>query len=152
MSVIQNKEGRMKQFLLITIILLIPGSLMASVSEKRVALIIGNAAYKSMPLQNTLNDARAMENALRECDFQIIRELDAGRSSMRQAIRTFGDKIKGGGVGLFYYAGHALQVKGENFLVPIGASVFSEDEIMDECLRSSSVVRWKWEPTLEWKK
>jgi formylglycine-generating enzyme required for sulfatase activity len=131
----------MKQFLLIVIIFLIPGSLMASVSEKRVALIIGNAAYKSMPLQNTLNDARAMENALRDCDFQIIRELDASRTSMRQAIRTFGDKIKSGGVGLFYYAGHALQVKGENFLVPIGASVFSEDEVMDECLRASSVVR-----------
>jgi len=131
----------MKQFLLIIIILLIPVLLMASVSEKRVALIIGNAAYKSMPLQNTLNDARAMDNALRECDFQIIRELDASRTSMRKAIRTFGDKIKGGGVGLFYYAGHALQVKGENFLVPIGASVFSEDEVMDECLRASSVVR-----------
>jgi hypothetical protein len=131
----------MKKFLLIIIILLIPVLLMASVSEKRVALIIGNAAYKSMPLQNTLNDARAMENALRECDFQIIRELDASRTSMRKAIRTFGDKIKGGGVGLFYYAGHALQVKGENFLVPIGASVFSEDEVMDECLRASSVVR-----------
>jgi hypothetical protein len=63
----------MKQFLLIIIILLIPVLLIASVSEKRVALIIGNAAYKSMPLQNTLNDARAMDNALRECDFQIIR-------------------------------------------------------------------------------
>jgi hypothetical protein len=72
----------MKQFLLITIILLIPGSLMASVSEKRVALIIGNAAYKSMPLQNTLNDARAMDNALRDCNFQIIRELDASRRAL----------------------------------------------------------------------
>ena len=88
-----------KILLTLIIILFIPAIVVASVSEKRVALIIGNAAYKSMPLQNTLNDARAMENALRECDFQIIRELDASRTSMRQAIRTFGDKIKGGGVG-----------------------------------------------------
>ena len=102
----------MKQFLFIIIILLIPGLLMASVSEKRVALIIGNAGYKSMPLKNTINDARAMENALRECDFQIIRALDASRTRMRKAIRNFGEKIKRGGVGLFYYAGHALQVKG----------------------------------------
>jgi len=123
------------------IILFIPAIVMASVSEKRVALIIGNAGYKSMPLKNTINDARAMENALRECDFQIIKALDASRTRMRKAIRKFGEKIKRGGVGLFYYAGHALQVKGENYLVPVGASVFSEDEVMDECLRASSVVR-----------
>jgi len=123
------------------IILLIPAIVMATVDEKRVALIIGNAGYKSMPLKNTINDARAMENALRECDFQIISELDASRTRMRQAIRLFGEKIKRGGVGLFYYAGHALQVKGENYLVPIDARVFNEDEVMDECLRASSVVR-----------
>ncbi|KPA16202.1 peptidase C14 caspase catalytic subunit p20, partial [Candidatus Magnetomorum sp. HK-1] len=131
----------MKKSLIAIIILLVPVIVMATVSEKRVALIIGNADYKSMPLQNTLNDARAIEKALRACDFEIIRELDARRSSMRKSIRQFGDKIKGGGVGLFYYAGHALQVRGENYLVPIGASVFSEDEVMDECLRASSVVR-----------
>jgi len=131
----------MKKSLLTIIILFVPVIVMATASEKRVALIIGNAAYQSMPLQNTLNDARAMEKALRECDFQIIRELDAGRSSMRKSIRKFGEKIKDVGVGLFYYAGHALQVRGENYLVPIGASVFAEDEVMDECLRASSVVR-----------
>jgi formylglycine-generating enzyme required for sulfatase activity len=130
----------MKQFLLIVIIFLIPGSLMASVSEKRVALIIGNAAYKSMPLQNTLNDARAMENALRKCDFQIISELDANMLSMIQAIQKFGDEIKHGGVGLFYYAGHGVQVKGENYLVPIGVKVFSEAEVLALCLKASYVL------------
>jgi len=130
----------MKQFLLIIIILLIPVLLMASVSEKRVALIIGNAAYKSNPLKNTLNDARAMENALRECNFEIIRELDADMLTMLQAIRKFGNKIKYGGVGLFYYAGHGVQVENENFLVPIGANVSSEDEVKAFCLKASIIL------------
>jgi len=68
-----------------------------------------------------------MENAFRECDFQIISELGASRTRMRKAIRKFGEKLKLGAVGLSYYAGHAIQVKGKIDLVPIGARVFDED-------------------------
>jgi uncharacterized caspase-like protein len=61
---------------------------------------------------------------------------------MRQAIRRFGDAIvEGDAVGLFYYSGHAIQVEGENYLVPIGAGVYGEDEVEDECLKVSSVLR-----------
>jgi uncharacterized caspase-like protein len=124
-------------------VLLIPEIVFGRISvETRIALVIGNAAYKDiMPLVNTINDARAMDKALRQCDFQVTLLLDANRSEMQRANREFGQKIMRGGVGLYYYAGHALQVKGDNYLVPVGASVVSEDKIEDECLNSKSIVR-----------
>jgi hypothetical protein len=109
--------------------------------EKRVALIIANGAYKNAPLNNPVNDANDMAEALKQCDFTVMKTVNATRSQMRRAIRKFGNKIKGGGVGLFYYAGHGIQVDGENYLIPIGAEVRTEDEVPDECLRVSSVLR-----------
>jgi formylglycine-generating enzyme required for sulfatase activity len=127
---------------LLIIGLLIPGIVFGSISvETRIALVIGNAAYRLTPLANTKNDACAMEKALRQCDFQVTLLLDANRSEMRRANREFGKEIMRGGVGLFYYAGHALQVKGENYLVPVGAKVEAEDEVEDECLKATSIVR-----------
>lgn len=109
-------------------------------AEPRTALIIGNGAYEQGPLQNPPNDAQAMAEALRECGFEVIERIDAGRREMLQAIRAFGDSLKQGGVGVFYYAGHGIQVKGQNFLVPVGLEMKNEDEAEDECVPVSSVV------------
>jgi uncharacterized caspase-like protein len=104
------------------------------VSEQRVALVIGNAAYASGPLRNPVNDARAMATALRGCRFEVIEKLNVNGRETRRAIRAFADRIKAGGVGLFCYAGHGLQVNGENYLVPIGAEMWYEDEVDDGCV------------------
>jgi tetratricopeptide (TPR) repeat protein len=109
-------------------------------AEPRTALVIGNGGYAQGPLQNPPNDARAMAEALRECGFAVIERLDAGRREMLQAIRAFGDSLKNGGVGVFYYAGHGIQVKGQNFLVPVGLEMKNEDEAEDECVPVSSVI------------
>lgn len=110
-------------------------------SEKRTALIIGNSNYKDAPLRNPVNDANDFAMALQRCGFDVKKTINANRKQMRESIRIFGNRIRKGGVGLFYYAGHGIQLDGENYLVPIDAAVESEDEIKDECLMVSSVLR-----------
>lgn len=110
-------------------------------TEQRIALVIGNGGYQQGPLRNPVNDANDMAATLSGAGFTVMKHVDADRAAMREAIRQFGDQIKRGGVGLFFYAGHGIQVRGENYLVPIGAKVAREDEVEDECLKVSSVLR-----------
>ncbi|MFC1819894.1 caspase domain-containing protein [Thermodesulfobacteriota bacterium] len=111
------------------------------VTEKRIALVIGNGDYRASHLANPVNDANDIAVALERCNFTVMKKTNATRSEMRKAIRDFGNKIKGGGVGLFYFAGHGIQMNGQNYLVPIEADVAMEDEVPDECLMVSSVLR-----------
>ena len=101
----------------------------AVVAEKRIALVIGNGAYKDAPLRNPVNDARAIARTLQGLGFQVIQKENASLKEMQEAIRVFGDRLKGGGVGLFYYAGHGMQVKGRNYLIPVNTDIQREDEV-----------------------
>ena len=112
-----------------------------SIQERRIALVIGNGSYTKAPLANPVNDANDIADALEKCDFTVMKAIDADRKKMRGAIRKFGEEINKGAVGLFYYAGHGIQVDGENYLIPIGTEVYNEDEVKDECLMVSSVLR-----------
>ena len=98
-----------------------PGVQLAASGEQRVALVIGNSQYKDSPLPNPVNDARAIAKALIDAGFKVTKKENAGQKEMQIALRDFGDALKNGGVGLFYYAGHGMQVKGRNFLVPVDA-------------------------------
>lgn len=103
--------------------------------NQRVALVIGNADYKLGPLLNPVNDARAMANALQSTGFEVIKyENIPTMVDMKKAVREFGQKIQNGGVGLFYYAGHGIQVKGNNYLIPTQAEIFKEEEVEYESL------------------
>jgi uncharacterized caspase-like protein len=108
--------------------------------ERRVALVIGNSGYKVAPLRNPANDARAMARALAETGFTVTHIEDATQSSMRRAIRDFGDELLRGGVGLFYYAGHGMQVRGRNFLIPVNADIQREDEVEDQGVDANLVL------------
>lgn len=110
-------------------------------SERRIALIIGNAAYKSSPLKNPVNDALDMASALSQLGFQVTLGKNMNRKEMHKTIRKFGKDLKQGGVGLFYYAGHGIQVQGKNYLIPIGADIQSEDEVQVESIDAGSVLR-----------
>ncbi|MDP6247391.1 MAG: caspase family protein, partial [SAR324 cluster bacterium] len=72
----------------------------------RTALVIGNAKYTSAPLRNPVNDARAISSTLKELGFQVTLLEDAGQKKMKRAIDRFGEQLRDGGVGLFYYSGH----------------------------------------------
>ncbi len=95
-------------------------------TEKRVALVIGNGAYAASPLRNPVNDARDVARALSALGFEVIARENASRTEMLRAVVDFGDRLAGGGVGLFYFSGHGIQVGGKNFMVPIGADMRSE--------------------------
>jgi tetratricopeptide (TPR) repeat protein len=102
--------------------------------ERRVALVVGNAAYKDSPLLNPVNDARAMASTLRSFGFDVIYGENLSLTDLKRNIRSFGDKIRNGGVGLFYFSGHGIQISGKNYLIPIGASITNEEEVEYEAV------------------
>ncbi len=123
------------------------GSLGASLAqaqdagEHRLALVIGNANYRNAPLSNPVNDARLMEAVLKQAGFQVIKAENASLRETRRLVRDFGDRLKQrGGVGLFYFAGHGVQVKGENYLVSIDSDIRNEDEVAEDALNAQLVL------------
>ena len=104
----------------------VPAVGQAAREEPRIALVIGNGAYRETPLRNPVNDARAMVRTLRELGFTVLTHENASKRTMEGAIVEFGQRLAQGGVGFFYYAGHGLQVRGRNFLVPVDADIDSE--------------------------
>ena len=92
----------------------------ASAVEQRVALVIGNGAYRSAPeLRNSRNDADDISAQLKKLGFTVIDGRDLDRSSMQTALSRFAQRLKGADAGLVYYSGHGLQINGQNFLVPV---------------------------------
>jgi Caspase domain len=112
----------------------------AAARNQRVALVIGNANYKEAPLANPVNDARAIGAALQESGFTVILRENTDQRGMLAALREFGDKLRGGGTGLFYYAGHGMQIKGRNYLIPVGANVDREDEVAYSAVDAQAVL------------
>ena len=110
---------------------------------RRVALVVGNNAYPSAPLLNPVNDARAMAAALQVAGFTVILKTDASQPELTAAVRDFGNRLKDGGpgtAGLFYFAGHGMQIKGRNFLIPVGANIEHEDEVSYQALDAQAVL------------
>jgi tetratricopeptide (TPR) repeat protein len=97
--------------------------------EPRHALVIGNATYATAPLVNSANDATAVAQVLERAGFKVDLKLNANQKQLQDAVTAFGDKLKGGGAGLFYFAGHGVQIKGRNFLMPVGTEIKREDEV-----------------------
>jgi uncharacterized caspase-like protein len=99
-------------------------------------------AYSSGPLKNPVNDATAMSAQLQKLGFTVILKRDANLREMEDALVDFGDRLKqGGGVGLFYYAGHGLQVGGMNYLVPVETRINRESDIKNETLAMEKILR-----------
>jgi len=97
------------------IILLLIFTCLFAFAESRTALIIGNGTYEVSPLRNTENDATDMAASLEDLGFDVTLMTNCTLIEMIDAIRDFGEDILGGGVGLFYYSGHAVQVSGRNY-------------------------------------
>jgi hypothetical protein len=109
--------------------------------ERRLALVIGNAAYDSAPLRNPVNDARAMAATLRTLGFEVSALENASLTEMKRAIDDFGDGLRSkGGVGLFYFSGHGVQINGRNFILPVGARVKGERDVEYESVDAGRVL------------
>ncbi len=112
--------------------------------ERRVALVIGNSRYRHVPrLVNPLNDATLIAHTLEGLGFVLVggkAQIDLDKPAFDRAIRKFGEELRRGGVGLFYYAGHGVQINGENYLVPVSANVESEADVDFELVSASIVL------------
>jgi peptidoglycan hydrolase-like protein with peptidoglycan-binding domain len=112
---------------------------------KRLALVVGNGAYEHLPrLDNPASDARLMATALQSVGFDLIggkAQTDLDQPHFIRAIRDFGTALKGGGIGLFYYAGHGVQVQGINYLVPIGANPTTAADVDFELVDAGLVLK-----------
>ena len=101
----------------------------AHAAQERYALIIGNAGYGNAigSLKNPANDAAAMASSLEQKGFTVTHLQDASKRQMEDAFRHFSKQLRLNAVGLFFFAGHAIELEGENYLIPIGAHI--EDEV-----------------------
>lgn len=115
-------------FLSLCLLLLIPTQSQAA-TEQRSALVIGNSAYGTGPLKNPVNDATDMATTLQKLGFKVMLKKNANLETMEEAVENFGNSLKRGGVGLFYFAGHGVQVNGINYLIPIGAKINKESDV-----------------------
>jgi hypothetical protein len=107
----------------------------ASYSEKRLALVIGNADYTyGNILPNPVNDAIAIRQALTDVGFKVLYYVNADQKTMKRAMDDFGEQLKSYTVGLFYYAGHGIQVKGNNYLIPVDAALKVEQDVDYDCI------------------
>lgn len=97
--------------------------------EPRHALVVGNAGYATAPLLNSVNDATAVAKVLEKAGFTVDLKINATQKQLQDAVSVFGDRLKAGGAGLFYFAGHGVQIKGRNFLMPVGSDIKREDEV-----------------------
>jgi Na+-transporting methylmalonyl-CoA/oxaloacetate decarboxylase gamma subunit len=114
-------------------------------NEHRVALVIGNGAYQHLPrLDNPENDAQLMAKTLKLMGFELIGDgalTDLDRQGFEKAIRKFGSELSGGGVGLFYYAGHGVQIQGTNYLIPVSANPTGAADVDFELIDAGLVLR-----------
>lgn len=121
-----------------------PTPIPGEVSGKRYALVIGNADYTDpniSRLSNSVNDASDMRYALRKVGFDVIYVANAAnKMEMEQAVQNFTARLQNGGIGLFYYAGHAVQVNGENYLIPTQVTLPSQTEVQYNTMSAQYVL------------
>ena len=118
-------------------------SALAQAAETRIALVIGNSDYSSGSLPNPANDAKLIGDALTSLGFDVIARRNADQITMKRAIQEFGSRLESAGpgaVGLFYYAGHGLQLSGRNYLIPTTARIEREGDVEIEAVSADWVI------------
>jgi uncharacterized caspase-like protein len=101
----------------------------ANSGERRVALVIGNSTYKTGPLKNPTNDAQAVAASLKRLGFDVTLRENTNFRELTDALRQFSTKAVDADVRLLFYAGHGVQAKGRNYLLPVNAEITAEEEI-----------------------
>ena len=98
-------------------------------APSRVALVIGNSAYATAPLRNPVHDATDMAAVLGQLGFAVTVRTNATKEQMEAAVEAFQAQLRGGGVGVFYFAGHGVQLEGQNYLIPVGSEISSQSDV-----------------------
>src|SRR5882724_2944058 len=121
-----------RSFLFAMVVLASTG--VSAFAEKRVALVIGNSAYKNVArLKNPANDASVVTAMLKSAGFDTVdSRADLSVVEMRRALREFGNKARDADVAVVYYAGHGIEVDGTNYLIPVDATLETDTDVFDE--------------------
>src|SRR6476620_2164361 len=138
------KTTGFSSILVTLILLLLTSSLNAQTTQKRIALVIGNADYQAVPLQTSANDAGLIAQTLQAAGFDVVGARDLDQDSLRRAFRDFLDKASASGpdtVAFVYLGGYGLQLEGENYFVPIDARIARDADVTAEALRISDYTR-----------
>ena len=113
-------------------------------ADKRIALVIGNSAYQNVArLDNPKNDAKLMAETLRGLGFTLIgngAQVDLDKAAFDNVLQKFGNQLVGADVALFYYAGHGIQVRGSNYLVPVNANPAREADVLFQMVDTALVL------------
>ena len=116
-------------------------AMIVSNGKRRVALVLGNSAYQhTLALPNPKNDAARMSEMLRQLGFEVITGIDGTWSDMRNSIREFVRILPEADAALFFYAGHAMQIKGKNYLIPIDAKLEDSTSLDFETIELASIL------------
>ncbi len=111
----------------------LPAEAKSPPAERRIALVIGNARYALVPLDNPSHDARLIAGNLKRLGFDVAEHHDLGAREFRRVVRDFARRVQDApGASVFYYAGHGVQIDGRNYLLPVDVSPREEDEVKDE--------------------
>jgi uncharacterized caspase-like protein len=124
-------------------VLLCAGAAFAEEAKTRVALVIGNAAYRRAALANPVNDAKLMAERLKAQGFEVFASYDAGQRDMKRAVQSFSATLRERGAGVvafIFYAGHGVQVKGENYLIPVDEHIESEGDVDIDAVSLSAIM------------
>jgi uncharacterized caspase-like protein len=123
---------------LLPMLMVLPGTFSAvaaermrglAVTEERIALVIGNAAYRNDPLDNPVNDAHLIAQSLTKAGFSVLVQENLDRRGLINALREFGNHLGENTIAVLYYGGHGLQLRDRNYLIGVDAEIHSEDEI-----------------------
>ncbi|MCY7387433.1 MAG: caspase family protein [Burkholderiales bacterium] len=115
--------------LLACAVALLPVTASRAANDDRVALVIGNDQYPTDPLRNAVNDAQAVAKTLSDLGFKVMIKTNADYATMRGVAVEFARVMEGATAAVFYYAGHGIQYRGQNYLVPTDAKLTSEASI-----------------------
>jgi formylglycine-generating enzyme required for sulfatase activity len=121
--------------LLLAILALVVSAASAAHADKRVALVIGNGAYRNVTaLLNPRNDANDIAASLKRLNFSVNRVIDGTFDDMRRALLQFGREAVGADMAVIYYSGHGMEIGGENWLIPIDAELQSDRDAESEAI------------------
>ena len=112
----------------------------AQQAETRIALVIGNSAYKSSPLKNPVNDAADMSARLKGFGFTVIERNNLTTKQIGSTLREFRSKLTPGSVALVFYAGHGVTIKGKNYLPAVDAEINGEEDVPNQSLGTEQIM------------
>jgi TPR repeat protein len=129
------------------VVVILAGLLLAGTADgkDRIALVVGNSAYRNVaPLDNPKNDAALVARTLQELGFTLIgggAQINLDKAALDRAVQSFSQRMQGADVALFYYAGHGVQIRGSNYLVPVDANPTREADVDFQMMDVNLVLR-----------